>query len=231
MKELEMIILAGGLGTRLKPVISDAPKCMAPVANKPFLSYVLKHFTEQGVTRFIFSLGYMHEKIEEWLKNEIPSSRYTCSIEIEPLGTGGALKKACTFTTTKNPLVTNGDTLFKIDVNQLVHTHETYDADCTLSLKKMYDFDRFGTVEITNDTAVSNFIEKKKTREGYINGGVYALNTKKFLDEILPEKFSFESDYLQMKTDNKNIRAVVQDAYFIDIGVPEDYARAQNELI
>ena len=115
----ELIILAGGLGTRLRSVVADIPKCMATVADKPFLYYVIEHFKKQGIEKFIFSLGYKHEMIEAWLNEQYPLLFMQSSVEEEPLGTGGAIKMACTLATEKNVLVINGDTLFSIDVKML----------------------------------------------------------------------------------------------------------------
>src|SRR4051794_5214340 len=91
----EAIILAGGLGTRLRSVISDLPKCMAPVAGKPFLSYVIEHLQKQGIENFIFSVGYKKENIIHFLNSQLSIINYQLSIEEEPLGTGGAIKLAC----------------------------------------------------------------------------------------------------------------------------------------
>src|SRR5690349_3295170 len=121
-----LIILAGGFGTRLRSVVSDLPKCMAPVNGKPFLAYVINHFVQQGIRNFIFSLGYKHQVIIEYLSQlTTDHSPFTIhySIEEEPLGTGGAIKKACTLASNKNIFVTNGDTLFKANVSSLRNFH------------------------------------------------------------------------------------------------------------
>ena len=226
----EAIILAGGLGTRLRTVVSDLPKCMAPVAGKPFLFFVIEYLKKQGVDQFIFSLGYKSEMIIDYLNEQYPNLHKQYSIEEEPLGTGGAVKQACSFATEKNVLILNGDTLFKIDVEELSAFHNQCGADCTLSLKPMQDFDRYGVVELDHDHSIASFNEKQKYRNGLINGGVYALNTAGFLQEELPQKFSFEKDYLEQYFDKRKMVGLVQDEYFIDIGIPEDYERAQKEL-
>src|SRR5260221_7096633 len=119
----EAIILAGGLGTRLRTVVSYLPKCMAPVAGRPFLFYVINFLQSQGVEKFIFSLGYKHEAIEEYLHQRFPTVSYQIVIEEEPLGTGGAARLACSKTTGKNVLLANGDTMFKINVDALISFH------------------------------------------------------------------------------------------------------------
>lgn len=224
------IILAGGLGTRLRSVVSDLPKCMAPVAGKPFLYFVMEHLLSQGVDKFIFSVGYKSDMIIDYVNEQYPGINKQFSIEAEPLGTGGAVKLACSLVTEKNVLVLNGDTLFKIDVECVSGFHSSCDADCTLSLKPMNNFDRYGVVELNEDAAVASFKEKQFYQSGLINGGVYALNVTSFMQEDLPQKFSFEKDYLEACFDKRKMFGIIQDAYFIDIGIPEDFERAQFEL-
>jgi D-glycero-alpha-D-manno-heptose 1-phosphate guanylyltransferase len=231
--ETSIIILAGGLGTRLRSVVSDLPKCMAPVNGKPFLTYVINHFLQEGITDFIFSLGYKHEIIIQYLENFTPDvSRLALqySIEKEPLGTGGAIKKACALIEEENVFVTNGDTLFKASISSLQNFHAAKNADCTLTLKPMQDFDRYGVITLNEDASIKSFNEKKYYRQGLINGGLYMLNVANFLNESFPEKFSFETTYLEKFYDQHKTFGLVQDEYFIDIGIPEDYERAQREL-
>ena len=123
LRGLEAIILAGGLGTRLRSVVADAPKCMAPVAGKPFLHYVIEHLRKQGVGKFIFSLGYKSEMIVEYLNDKYSMINVQYSIEEVPLGTSGAIMLACGKATEKNVLVLNGDTLFSIDLLKLTAFH------------------------------------------------------------------------------------------------------------
>lgn len=226
----ECIILAGGLGTRLRSAVPDLPKCMAPVAGKPFLAYVVDYFHQQGIERFIFSLGYLHEVIEAFVNTHYASLDVAYSIEQEPLGTGGAIKLACSKARQKDVLVLNGDTIFTIQLDRLAAFHTGHAADCTLSLKPMQQFDRYGVVELTADHKISNFREKQYYESGYINGGVYALNVASFLQENLPGKFSFEKDYLESLYAQRNMYGLAQDAYFIDIGIPADYEKANQEF-
>jgi D-glycero-alpha-D-manno-heptose 1-phosphate guanylyltransferase len=227
----EAIILAGGLGTRLRSVVADLPKCMANVAGKPFIYYVIKQLQKQGIEKFIFSLGYKHEVIEEYIHQHFSTLSVQFVIEQEPLGTGGAIQLACAKATEKNVLVLNGDTMFSIDVQKLAAAHISSGADCTLSLKPMQQFDRYGVVELNKDNSIASFKEKKFYEQGLINGGVYALQTEHFLQEQLPEKFSFEKDYLEKYFNKRKMYGNTEDAYFIDIGIPEDYQRAQIEMV
>jgi D-glycero-alpha-D-manno-heptose 1-phosphate guanylyltransferase len=225
------IILAGGLGTRLRDTVPDLPKCMAPVAGRPFLFYVINYLRSQGIEKFIFSLGYKHGIIEEWLADQFATLDYQCVIEEEPLGTGGAILLACKKAMGNTVLIANGDTLFKVNGEKLTSFHLDKDGDCTLSLKPMKNFDRYGAVELEKDGAVVNFKEKQFYPAGLINGGVYVLNVERFLSENLPGKFSFEKDYLEKLYTQRRFFGLADEGYFIDIGIPEDYDRAQKELM
>ena len=169
--------------------------------------------------------------IIDFVQTDFPEITSTFAIEAEPLGTGGAIRLACTKATAKTALVCNGDTIFKIDVPKLVGFHNMYGADCTLGLKPMTHFNRYGVVELNPDHSIKSFNEKKWYDSGLINGGVYALNVSKFLGEDLDQKFSFETDYLEKYFDKRRMFGVTQDQYFIDIGIPEDYERAQKEFL
>src|SRR6478609_4506039 len=110
-----IIILAGGLGTRLRSVVADLPKCMAPVNKKPFLAYIIAYLESYGIERFIFSLGYKHEEVTRYLTMHFPRLNAELVIEEEPLGTGGAIRLSCTKAASNNIIIANGDTLFKAD--------------------------------------------------------------------------------------------------------------------
>jgi len=211
---------------------------MAPVAGKPFLSYVIDYLERQGIEEFIFALGYKSEDFEDFLREKLPADetagttlRCQLSIESEPLGTGGAIRLACTKATEPTVLVLNGDTFFGVRVSELDSFHHQHDTACTLTLKPMENFDRYGVVELNPDNSIRNFREKQFYTSGLINGGVYALNRNKLLSASLPEKFSFEKDYLERQDPGRPLFGLVQNGYFIDIGIPEDYQRAQKELV
>ena len=226
----EAIILAGGLGTRLREAVPDLPKCMAPVAGKPFLSCVIDHLRIQGVERFIFSLGYKWGVIEEYLQKEYATLDYTSVIEQEPLGTGGAIQWAIQKASSNNVAIANGDTLFKIKLDEVETLHDFRDAECTLALKPMQNFDRYGVVDTDSNGKIISFKEKQFYQDGFINGGVYLINKERFLNHSFPEKFSFEKDYLEKFCGEGRFFGSRQDGYFIDIGIPEDYQKAQNDL-
>ncbi|MBE7171828.1 MAG: nucleotidyltransferase family protein [Williamsia sp.] len=227
----EAIILAGGLGTRLRSVVPELPACMAPVLAKPFIGYVVDHLYKQGVLRFIFSLGYKSALLEQYLNTQYSNLDIVFSSEEEPLGTGGAVKLACPLLRDGDVFVVNGDSFFKIDLQKLGQFHQSRQADCTLSLRKLRNFDRYGAVQLGEDNRIQAFQERGFYREGLINGGVYALQAENFGSLPLPHKFSFETDYLKQEAGKQAIYGLVQDGYFIDIGIPEEYELAQTELI
>ena len=226
----QAIILAGGLGTRLRDTVPDLPKCMAPVAGEPFLTYVIRSLLANGVEKFIFSLGYKHEIIESFLEDRFATLDYKCVIEDEPLGTGGGIQLACEQATEENVLIVNGDTLFKINTASMLEVHKKQNAECTIALKPMQNFDRYGVVELNNENIVTRFCEKQFYKEGLINGGVYVLNVPAFLFRELGNKFSFEKDYLEALYSENKIAGIIQDGYFIDIGITQDFEKAQVEL-
>ena len=226
---MEVIILAGGLGTRLRSVVADVPKCMAPIAGKPFLWYLLKYLTKYPITRVILSVGYLREVIFDWInehKKEFPFE-FDYAIEEEPLGTGGGIKLALSKANDPYVIILNGDTFFDVDLNTLCQCHNSSDKNITLALKLMKNFNRYGTVSLDaiSKTIVS-FNEKQYCAEGLINGGVYIINRNASLFEGLPDKFSFETAVLEPQCAVHNLQGIVQDGYFIDIGIPEDYDKA-----
>lgn len=226
----EAIILAGGFGTRLREALPDLPKSMAPVNGRPFLFYLINYLRSQGIEKIIFSLGFKHEIIETYLNVNFSTLDFECVIEREPLGTGGAILASCYKVSERTVLVVNGDTIFKIDLQKAITEHNKHQSDCTLLLKPMENFDRYGVVELNEDDSIKNFKEKQFYKSGLINGGVYLLNTEQFLAEEMPARFSFEKDYLEKYSDTRRIYGSVQNGYFIDIGIPEDYLRVQHEL-
>lgn len=230
---MEVIILAGGLGTRLRSVVSEVPKCMAPVAGKPFLWYLLKYLTRFDVDKVILSVGYLREVIFKWInevKDEFPFE-FDYAIEEEPLGTGGGIKLALDKANDERVFVLNGDTFFDVDLMQLYDAHVIGKKAITLALKPMRKFERYGTVNMEPITGtILSFNEKQYCEEGLINGGVYVINKSAPIFEGLGKKFSFETAVLEPQCARQQLLGVVQNGYFIDIGIPEDYQRTQMEF-
>lgn len=224
--DLEAIVLAGGLGTRLRSVVSDLPKPMAPIGDKPFLEYILKYLQKNGITRVILSVGYKWETIKEYFGYKWENIELVYSVEDEPLGTGGAIKKAITQVKNEKVYIINGDTFFDVDLKNLVLENN---SKLILSLKQMKEFDRYGCVESDDNNLVTAFTEKGYKQSGNINGGIY-LALKNIFDNFdLDEKFSFE-EFMQVNFEELKISVKVFENYFIDIGIPEDYQKAQSEI-
>lgn len=230
---MEVIILAGGLGTRLRSVVSEVPKCMAPVAGKPFLWYLLKYLTKYKVSRVILSVGHLREVIIDWIDengDKFPFS-FDYAIETEPLGTGGGIKLALEKARESNVAVLNGDTFFDVDLNTLYEEHRLYPSTVSTALKPMKDFDRYGRVVLDEvQHTVKSFEEKKYCKEGFINGGVYLINRDFHLFDGLPDKFSFETEVLEPLSARERVCGFIHNGYFIDIGIPEDYEKANQEF-
>lgn len=233
---MECVILAGGMGTRLRSVVSDLPKCMASVAGKPFLHYIVESLALAGFDHIIFSLGYKHEYIEAWIAGLGPQDftgmttpRFDFVVESTPLGTGGGVRYAFSKAREESVFVLNGDTFFDVDYAGMMALHNDSRALATVALKPMRDFERYGTVDLGDDgVSVTGFREKCHCDAGLINGGVYVVR-KSALDS-LPEKFSMEKDFFEKVVDGGHIAGYVSAGYFIDIGIPEDYAKAQDDF-
>ena len=232
MNKIDVIILAGGLGTRLRSVVSELPKCMAPVCGKPFLSYLLDYLKHYEINKVILSVGYLRDSIIQFIDNQ--KERYGFSfdfaVEETPLGTGGGIKLALAKATTENVVILNGDTFFDVDINALIMNHLHSDKDITIALKPMDNFERYGNVVLDEKGQVVEFQEKNFCAKGQINGGVYVMKRENGMMNGLPEKFSFETEVLQKQAKALNINGMICDYYFIDIGIPEDYAKANNEF-
>lgn len=228
IRNVPAIILAGGLGTRLRGVINDLPKTMAPVNGKPFLHYVFKYLVRQKISAVVLSIGYKRESIQEYFGNKYLGISIQYAIEEEPLGTGGGIKKAFELIH-DYAFVLNGDTFFDIDLSEMKKFGFETSADISLALKPMKNFDRYGTVKLKEERII-NFEEKKLVAEGLINGGIYLFRKKIFTKIATDQKFSFEKDILEKYVAEIKINGKIFNNYFIDIGVPEDYSRVQQDF-
>jgi D-glycero-alpha-D-manno-heptose 1-phosphate guanylyltransferase len=226
---MEAIILAGGMGTRLQSVVSDVPKCMAPVAGKPFLYYLLATLEKAGFNHIILSLGYKHEVIEEWLDTLSFSMQISFGIERELLGTGGAARYALSQAEEPDVFILNGDTFLGVDYAAMLELHQQTKAMATLALKQMEKFSRYGVVEVEEAShRILRFLEKQECESGLINGGTYLIKREAL--DAFPQKFSLEKDFFETKVSDGVLAGFPSDGYFIDIGIPEDYIRAQKDF-
>ncbi|EGD3170344.1 NTP transferase domain-containing protein, partial [Campylobacter coli] len=202
---MQAIVLAGGLGTRLRSVVQDLPKPMAPINGKPFLAFVLEYLKKQGITEIILSVSYKYELIQEYFKDEFEGMKIRYNVEKELLGTGGAIKDALKLV--KNEVyVVNGDTFFDIDLKKLVLNG----SKICIALKQMQNFDRYGTVNVDEQGIVTSFEEKVFKKQGLINGGIYLLKKDIFDEFSLEKKFSFE-EFLQENYKSLKIQTQIFD--------------------
>lgn len=223
----EAIVLAGGLGTRLRDVVKDVPKPMAPIRGKPFLGYLLEGLAGHGIRRAVLSVGYRNEAIIEHFGNKYNGMEVAYAVEPSPLGTGGGIALALPLTQGEDVLVFNGDTHFEINLPAFAAAHLRH-RTVTLALKALRDFDRYGVVRIDGTGRVTGFEEKGPRALGLINGGIYGLNRAWFAGFPLPQAFSFEADFLQRHCGSAALYGVPMEGTFIDIGIREDYERAQG---
>lgn len=226
------VILAGGFGTRLRNVVSDLPKPMAPVNGEPFLNYLIRYLKHYQVNTVVLSTGYLSEKIEVYYKNEFEGVRVVYSIEKEPLGTGGGIRLALEKCEEENVFVLNGDSFFEIDLFRFNQLHQQQLAQTSLALRKVQDASRYGTIEKDHQHRIVSFKEKNNyVKEGLINGGTYLLNKSLFMEHTPAAKnFSIEKDFFEKHSKDIVLKGFEFDSYFIDIGIPEDYAKAQNDF-
>lgn len=228
----EAIILAGGFGTRLQTVVSDVPKPMAPVYNEPFLNYVFNYLKHYNIEHVVLSTGYLSEKISQYYKKEYKGIKISYTKEVEPLGTGGGIRLSLEKCLTNEVLVLNGDSFFDINLNSYFNQHTSFKSDCSLALRKVDNASRYGTIKLNDSSIIKEFKEKENIEQpGLINGGVYILNRELFLRETVANKaFSIEKDFFEKRINEITIFGYEYQGYFIDIGIPEDYKKAQLDF-
>ncbi len=227
---MEAIILAGGQGTRLRSEVADIPKSMAPIYGKPFLEYQMEYLYTQGVRSVVMSVGYLAEYIIDHFGAEYRDMTITYAIEKEPLGTGGAIAYAMEYIQEEDAIIVNGDSLFEVDIAEMMSQHKNNRADVSIALKPMQDFDRYGIVQTDESGRVTDFKEKQFAQKGNINGGLYIFSKNIWDGTSLSSKFSLENDFFTPYIKDKKFYAYISEAYFLDIGIPEDYYRAQYEI-
>lgn len=226
---MDVIILAGGKGTRLQSVVSNVPKPMAPINGQPFLAYQFGWLSHYRISKIILSVGYMADVIKDFFKEYFNNIKIEYAEEPQPLGTGGAIRKALQLTDSNQVMVINGDTWFPISIDVFSDFHKSHGGPLSLALKKMYNFDRYGSVELDHGT-ISAFIEKQHKASGIINGGIYLINTALLKIDIPSASFSFETDVMEPLAAKGILKGKVFDEDFIDIGIPSDYLLAESKL-
>jgi D-glycero-alpha-D-manno-heptose 1-phosphate guanylyltransferase len=230
---MEAIILAGGLGTRLRSAVPDVPKPMAPIRGRPFLEYLMTYWVSQGITRFVLSVGYRRQTIEEHFGQRYGAAEIDYAVEATPLGTGGGLIIAMSKMRSQGPwLVLNGDTFFEVNRNELAQFHDERGADATLALHPVDDNRRYTGVELAADQRITQLTSAAGGRR-LVNGGVYLLGAALLagLPYRAGDRVSLETEILENALlRHKRLYGMVSPGAFIDIGVPDDYARAAELL-
>ncbi|MEA9598520.1 nucleotidyltransferase family protein [Polynucleobacter sp. AP-Sanab-80-C2] len=225
---MEAIVLAGGFGTRLKRVVPDLPKPMAPIAGRPFLEILLSTLARKGFSRAILSLGFMADKIIDHFGESYQGMELTYEVEKLPLGTGGAIRAALTHCIDDHAFVFNGDTYLDLEVSQLENLWLRNRRPIVV-VREVLDATRFGRVEVS-DGWITSFLEKGLSGAGLINAGCYVLPRFALDAFALGVNFSFEAEYLSKNLMHTSLLGFETHGHFIDIGIPEDFRRAQIEL-
>jgi len=223
----EAIILVGGLGTRLRSAVPELPKPIAPVAGRPFLAWLLDRLDQAGIRRAILSIGYRADLIRAAIGTHHRRMSVEFVEEHEPLGTGGALRRSLAGVRGDRAFALNGDTLFMVDLQLMDQTARQFPERLVVALRAIDVTDRYGTCTVENGQIIS-FAASSTQGPALINGGVYVLPRRLFDPFDLPEKFSFESAFMERYLRQLGPRAVISNGAFIDIGVPAFYEAAQT---
>ena len=228
---MQAILLAGGLGTRLRSVVADRPKPMALIEGKPFMEYVVRQLSRQGIGEIVFAVGYKGSMVEEYFQDgKKLGLKVSYAYEKELLGTAGAIKNAGKQISEDWFYVLNADTFYQMEYQRLWAAKEEKNLDFALVLRRVEDVSRYGRATL-HQGMLTGFNEKtEEALPGTINGGVYLMN-RRLLSEIPEGKVSLETEMipLWMKA-GRRLGGVVNEGYFIDIGVPEDYFRFQEDV-
>ena len=224
---MEAIILAGGLGTRLKSLERNIPKPMVNVNKRPFLEIILSHLSSNGFTRVVLSVGYLSHVITNYFGKEYKNLEIHYALEKERLGTGGAIKYALDHCKEDKVFIFNGDTFLDLNFTGLIRkTDNTLRP--ILVTRKVKDVSRYGSIEALNNLLVG-FMEKSGQGEGYINAGCYYV-PREVMKRFTEKSFSFEEIAIPALMKNPGIALYNHNGSFIDIGVPEDLEKAENFL-
>lgn len=229
LEEIDVIILAGGLGTRLAGVLEGKPKLLAPICGRPFLEFILKWLSSYGARRIILSLGYLGYEIKEYVKDRFSGDmEIICILEAEPMGTAGGLANVSCYIESNLALVMNGDSFVDADLCELIDYHKSADRDATILCTRVANVERYGSIKLSDDGTVLSFQEKPKLHSsGFINAGVYVISERLLGHVKGLQTGSLEKDVFQKLPIGK-LNAFSGEFEFLDIGTPEDYNRAQN---
>lgn len=225
---LEAIVLAGGFGTRLRQVVPDLPKPMAPIGDRPFLEILLASLSSKGFGRVVLSLGFMADTIVRQFGRRFSGMELVYEIETTPLGTGGAVRQALRHALADHVFVFNGDTYLDLEIAEVEAYWQAHQVPIIVA-REVSDSARYGRLNVI-DRRIDGFAEKGIAGPGLINAGCYVLPASILDGYRFGNAFSFETDFLSKVVGERRIDVFVTRGQFIDIGVPDDYERAQTEL-
>lgn len=226
----DFIILCGGQGTRLRSTIGESQKVMASVGDEPFLDLLIKYIHKQGGRRVILSTGYKAQDVEaHYPGGTLKDVTIEFSREDVPLGTGGAVKKACGLVQTEHFFVLNGDSFCPVDFEKMFAFHVANDAQASVAVAHVLDGQDFGTITLDGQSRISAFEEKVAGGSSYVNAGIYCF--KRGIEKQMPqeEKFSLEKDFFPRLV-GPSFYGFVVGLPFFDIGTPERYEMAKRHL-
>lgn len=229
---MQAIILAGGFGTRLQCVVSEVPKPMAPIGNKPFLAILLDDLQRQGFSHVVLAVCYLKETIINYFGYQYKNIKISYAVETEPLGTGGAIVNALQLSDNNHPtFIINGDTYLDLNYSAMFTQHCDKQVDFSMAVHQMQDCSRYGEVIINEEKNIVSFEHRKLAKSGLINAGVYLINPNILNIFEMAKEFSFEKDFLHSAINKINTSAFLTEKFFIDIGIPEDYQKMQDAII
>jgi len=228
---MEAIILAGGYGTRLQKVLKDLPKSMALINGRPFLEYLLDFLHDAGVTHVVLSVGYIREVIVAHFGDIYRDIRIDYVVEEEPLGTGGGIRLAMWKIDGERTFALNGDSLFRVNLKEMMRAHLQNKAEVTIALRELQDTGRYGRVTLNRNRKITGFTEKKEQAgKGYINGGIYIIEKTFLMNPQFRGRFSIEKDCFEQYYSTSRMFGFPSVDYFLDIGIPETLKQAQDEF-
>lgn len=228
LSRVTALILAGGLGTRLRSSVADRPKVLAPVLGKPFLSYLLDRLQISGIQKVVLCIGYLGEQVQETYGSSYQNMELMYSQETTLLGTGGALRLALPPISSPTVLIMNGDSFYDANLNDFHQWHLDRNSDASLALTQVPDTARYGRVQLDEFCKITHFEEKGNTSGvGWINAGIYLI--KRHLLTEIPENqvVSLERELFPNWIE-RGLYGYPTQGQFIDIGTPESYALAEK---
>lgn len=228
----QCLVLAGGLGSRLKHVIGETPKVLAEIAGRPFIDHVINLLMRQGIQEIILSVGHLADKVQAYCGDGSRwGFRISYSVETEQLGTAGALRHALPMITGPQIFVLNGDTYLEADLPKMQRSHESHAAAATIAVVKACGSQDWGKVDVDSRWAVQAFVEKGEYRAEFANAGLYMINRDAIAAMPSRYPYSLEYDFLpHLLREGRTVLAYPVGGSFVDIGTPERYLAAQTLL-